>query len=346
MQYQTDNIRISGMEELMPANDLISLQPISEASSKLVFETRSRISKIVSREDKKLIVVVGPCSIHDPKAAIEYASKLREETNQYKDNLEVVMRVYFEKPRTTVGWKGLINDPDLNNSYDINKGIAIARQLLREINDLGMAAGTEFLDVITPQYIADLISWGAIGARTTESQVHRELNSALSCTVGFKNSTGGGVQVAVDAIKSAQNPHIFLSVTKEGRTAVFSSKGNEDCHIILRGGKEPNFDSKSIEETSSLLSKSELTESIMVDMSHGNSKKQHKKQIEVCENICDQLLSGEKRITGVMLESNLVEGNQEIKKKSDLIYGKSITDACLGWEDTRSCLNKLAESLK
>ena len=346
MLYQTDNIRISGMEELMPANDLISLQPISEASSKLVFETRSRISKIVSREDKKLIVVVGPCSIHDPKAAIEYASKLREETNQYKDNLEVVMRVYFEKPRTTVGWKGLINDPDLNNSYDINKGIAIARQLLREINDLGMAAGTEFLDVITPQYIADLISWGAIGARTTESQVHRELTSALSCPVGFKNSTGGGVQVAVDAIKSAQNPHIFLSVTKEGRTAVFSSKGNEDCHIILRGGKEPNFDSKSIEETSSLLSKSELTESIMVDMSHGNSKKQHKKQIEVCENICDQLLSGEKRITGVMLESNLVEGNQEIKKKSDLIYGKSITVACLGWEDTRSCLNKLAESLK
>ena len=346
MQYQTDNIRISGMEELMPANDLISLQPISEASSKLVFETRSRISKIISREDKKLIVVVGPCSIHDPKAAIEYASKLREETNQYKDNLEVVMRVYFEKPRTTVGWKGLINDPDLNNSYDINKGIAIARQLLREINDLGMAAGTEYLDVITPQYIADLISWGAIGARTTESQVHRELTSALSCPVGFKNSTGGGVQVAVDAIKSAQNPHIFLSVTKEGRTAVFSSKGNEDCHIILRGGKEPNFDSKSIEETSSLLSKSELTESIMVDMSHGNSKKQHKKQIEVCENICDQLLSGEKRITGVMLESNLVEGNQEIKKKSDLIYGKSITDACLGWEDTRSCLNKLAESLK
>ena len=346
MQYQTDNIRISGMEELMPANDLISLQPISEASSKLVFETRSRISKIVSREDKKLIVVVGPCSIHDPKAAIEYASKLREETNQYKDNLEVVMRVYFEKPRTTVGWKGLINDPDLNNSYDINKGIAIARQLLREINDLGMAAGTEFLDVITPQYIADLISWGAIGARTTESQVHRELTSALSCPVGFKNSTGGGVQVAVDAIKSAQKPHIFLSVTKEGRTAVFSSKGNEDCHIILRGGKEPNFDSKSIEETSSLLSKSELTESIMVDMSHGNSKKQHKKQIEVCENICDQLLSGEKRIIGVMLESNLVEGNQEIKKKSDLIYGKSITDACLGWEDTRSCLNKLAESLK
>ena len=346
MQYQTDNIRISGMEELIPANDLISLQPISETSSKLVFETRSRISKIISREDKKLIVVVGPCSIHDPKAAIEYASKLREETNQYKDNLEVVMRVYFEKPRTTVGWKGLINDPDLNNSYDINKGIAIARQLLREINDLGMAAGTEFLDVITPQYIADLISWGAIGARTAESQVHRELTSALSCPVGFKNSTGGGVQVAVDAIKSAQNPHIFLSVTKEGRTAVFSSKGNEDCHIILRGGKEPNFDSKSIEETSYLLSNSELTECIMVDMSHGNSKKQHKKQIEVCENICDQLLSGEKRITGVMLESNLVEGNQEIKKKSDLIYGKSITDACLGWEDTRSCLNKLAESLK
>ena len=346
MQYQTDNLRISGMEELMPANDLISLHPISEESSKLVFETRSRISKIFSRKNKRLLVVVGPCSIHDPKAAIEYAAKLREETKQYEKNLEVIMRVYFEKPRTTVGWKGLISDPDLDGSYDINKGIAIARQLLREINDLGMAAGTEFLDVITPQYIADLISWGAIGARTTESQVHRELTSGLSCPVGFKNTTGGGIQVAVDAIKSAQNSHIFLSVTKEGRSAVFSSLGNEDCHIILRGGKEPNFDKKSIEETSYLLSKAGLTKAIMVDMSHGNSKKQYKKQIEVCENICDQLLSGEKRIAGVMIESNLIEGKQEIKKKSDLIYGKSITDACLGWEDTRSCLNKLAESLK
>ncbi len=346
MQYQTDNIRISGMEELMPANDLISLQPISEESSKLVFETRSKISKIISREDRRLIVVVGPCSIHDPKAAIEYASMLKEESKQYEENLEIIMRVYFEKPRTTVGWKGLINDPDLNNSYDINKGISIARQLLRELNDIGMAAGTEFLDVITPQYLADLISWGAIGARTTESQVHRELTSALSCPVGFKNSTGGGIQVAVDAIKSAQNPHIFLSVTKEGRTAVFSSIGNEDCHIILRGGKEPNFDTINVEETSSLLSKAGLTESIMIDMSHGNSQKQHKKQIDVCKNICDQLSSGEERITGVMIESNLIEGNQKIKKKSDLIYGKSITDACLGWEDTRICLNKLAESLK
>ncbi len=346
MRYQTDNIRISGMEELMPANDLISLQPISEESSKLVFETRSKISKIISKEDRRLIVVVGPCSIHDPKAAIEYASMLKEESKQYEENLEVIMRVYFEKPRTTVGWKGLINDPDLNNSYDINKGISIARQLLRELNDIGIAAGTEFLDVITPQYLADLISWGAIGARTTESQVHRELTSALSCPVGFKNSTGGGIQVAVDAINSAQNPHIFLSVTKEGRTAVFTSIGNEDCHIILRGGKEPNFDTKNIEEASSLLSKAGLTESIMIDMSHGNSQKQHKKQIDVCENICDQISSGEKRITGVMIESNLIEGNQEIKKKSDLIYGKSITDACLGWEDTRICLNKLAESLK
>jgi len=334
------------MEELMPANDLISLQPISEESSKLVFETRSKISKIISKEDRRLIVVVGPCSIHDPKAAIEYASMLKEESKQYEENLEVIMRVYFEKPRTTVGWKGLINDPDLNNSYDINKGISIARQLLRELNDIGIAAGTEFLDVITPQYLADLISWGAIGARTTESQVHRELTSALSCPVGFKNSTGGGIQVAVDAINSAQNPHIFLSVTKEGRTAVFTSIGNEDCHIILRGGKEPNFDTKNIEEASSLLSKAGLTESIMIDMSHGNSQKQHKKQIDVCENICDQISSGEKRITGVMIESNLIEGNQEIKKKSDLIYGKSITDACLGWEDTRICLNKLAESLK
>ena len=240
---------------------------------------------------------------------------------------------------------------NFERSYlDINlasgSSLLIARKLLLDITEIGLPCATEFLDNLIPQYLSDVISWAAIGARTTESQVHRELTSGLSCPVGFKNTTGGGIQVAVDAIKSAQNSHIFLSVTKEGRSAVFSSLGNEDCHIILRGGKEPNFDKKSIEETSYLLSKAGLTKAIMVDMSHGNSKKQYKKQIEVCENICDQLLSGEKRIAGVMIESNLIEGKQEIKKKSDLIYGKSITDACLGWEDTRSCLNKLAESLK
>ena len=345
MQYQTDNIRISGMEELIPPCDLIKEQPISAFSSQLVYETRKRISEIISRESKRLAVVVGPCSIHDPKAAIEYASKLLEESEQYKDNLEIIMRVYFEKPRTTVGWKGLINDPDLNNSFNINKGLAISRQLLRDLNDLGMSAGTEFLDVITPQYLADLVSWGAIGARTTESQIHRELTSGLSCPVGFKNSTEGGVQVAVDAIKSAQNSHIFLSVTKEGRSAVFSSSGNEDCHIILRGGKNPNYDSKNINMTADLLTQSGLKESIMVDMSHGNSKKMHKNQIEVCNDICNQISSGENRILGVMIESNLEEGNQKITDSKKLIYGKSITDACIGWEDTKICLNQLAESV-
>ena len=345
MQYQTDNIRISGMEELIPPCDLIKEQPISAFSSQLVYETRKRISEIISRESKRLAVVVGPCSIHDPKAAIEYASKLVEESEQYKDSLEIVMRVYFEKPRTTVGWKGLINDPDLNNSFNINKGLAISRQLLRDINDLGMSAGTEFLDVITPQYLADLVSWGAIGARTTESQIHRELTSGLSCPVGFKNSTEGGVQVAVDAIKSAQNSHIFLSVTKEGRSAVFSSSGNEDCHIILRGGKNPNYDSKNINITADLLTQSGLKESIMVDMSHGNSKKMHKNQMEVCNDICNQISSGENRILGVMIESNLEEGNQKITDRKKLIYGKSITDACIGWEDTKICLNQLAESV-
>ena len=256
------------------------------------------------------------------------------------------MRVYFEKPRTTVGWKGLINDPDLDNSFNINKGLSISRQLLRDINDLGMPAGTEFLDVITPQYIADLISWGAIGARTTESQVHRELASGSSCPIGFKNTTNGGIQVAADAIGSAMHPHKFLSVTKEGKAAVFSSSGNKDCHVILRGGKEPNYEKEFIDETSSILKKNSLEESIMVDMSHGNSSKQHRRQIDVCNDIADQIQSGENRITGVMIESNLIEGNQKADDLDNLLYGQSITDACIGWEDTKECLHRLAESVR
>lgn len=345
MRYQTDNLRISGMQEVLPPEKLMREQPISELSSKLVFESRNKISEIIAQRDDRLIVVVGPCSIHDPAAATDYASHLLEATNKYSDCLQIVMRVYFEKPRTTVGWKGLINDPDLDNSFNIDKGVSLARQLLRDINDLGVCAGTEFLDVITPQYIADLVSWGAIGARTTESQVHRELASGLSCPVGFKNSTEGGIQVAVDALKSAQEPHIFFSVTKEGRSAVFSSSGNEDCHVILRGGKEPNYESKHINRTSKLLAESELVQSIMVDMSHGNSSKQHKKQIEVCYNIAKQLGTGEKRITGVMIESNLVEGNQSITNKENLVYGQSITDACLNWQDTEICLETLSEAI-
>jgi 3-deoxy-7-phosphoheptulonate synthase len=276
---------------------------------------------------------------------MEYANLLLEEKNKLKKELLIIMRVYFEKPRTTVGWKGLINDPDLDNSFNIDKGLSISRQLLRDINDLGMPAGTEFLDVITPQYIADLVSWGAIGARTTESQVHRELASGSSCPIGFKNATNGSIQVAADAIGSAMNPHKFLSVTKEGKAAIFSSSGNKDCHVILRGGKDPNYQKEFINETSLILKNNNLEESIMVDMSHGNSSKQHKKQIDVCNDIADQIKSGEKRITGVMIESNLKEGNQKADDLNNLTYGQSITDACINWEDTKDCLNRLAESV-
>ena len=345
MRYQTDDIRISGMQELLPPEKLMEEQPISESSAKLVYESRIKISEIIGQSDDKLIVVVGPCSIHDPEAALEYAGNLIKASKKYKESLQIIMRVYFEKPRTTIGWKGLINDPDLDNSFNINKGISLARQLLRDLNNLGVCAGTEFLDVITPQYLADLVSWGAIGARTTESQVHRELASGMSCPIGFKNSTEGDVKVAVDALKSALRPHRFLSVTKEGRSAVFSSSGNEDCHVILRGGKEPNYEQKHIEKTSSLLTESGLRASMMVDMSHSNSSKQHKKQIEVCKNISNQIETGEKRITGVMIESNLVEGNQSIDNKKNLVYGQSITDACLNWKDTEICLENLSEAI-
>jgi 3-deoxy-7-phosphoheptulonate synthase len=255
------------------------------------------------------------------------------------------MRVYFEKPRTTVGWKGLINDPDLDNSFNIDKGLSTSRQLLRDINDLGMPAGTEFLDVITPQYLADLISWGAIGARTTESQVHRELASGSSCPIGFKNATNGGIQVAADAIGSAFHPHKFLSVTKDGKAAIFSSSGNKDCHVILRGGTEPNYQSQYIEETAEMLKKNNLEDTIMIDMSHGNSSKQHKKQIDVCQDVANQIIKGEDRITGVMIESNLEEGNQKADDLSQLVYGKSITDACINWQDTKDCLHQLADAV-
>ena len=346
MEYKTSDTRISDRMEVLTASKLITDQPISDSSAELVYKSRESISKILAKEDKRLIVIVGPCSIHDTEAAKDYANRLIEESKPLEDQLQIVMRVYFEKPRTTVGWKGLINDPDLDNSFKIDKGLAIARQLLRDINDIGMSAGTEFLDVITPQYVADLISWGAIGARTTESQVHRELASGSSCPIGFKNSTNGSVQVAADAIGSAQNPHKFLSVTKEGKAAIFSSSGNKDCHIILRGGTSPNYKSEDIELASKVLNSSGLLDTIMVDMSHGNSSKQHKKQLEVCEDISKQIALGEDRITGVMIESNIEEGNQSVKDKDNLIYGKSITDACINWEDTKQCLNQLAEAVQ
>jgi len=342
---KTSDLRIAGRQEVVSAKSLISEQPISEKSSETVFNARKEFSDVLYKKDERLAVVVGPCSIHDPGAAKEYAELLLNEKNNLKDNLLIIMRVYFEKPRTTVGWKGLINDPDLDNSFNIDKGLSIARQLLRDINDMGMPAGTEFLDVITPQYIADLISWGAIGARTTESQVHRELASGSSCPIGFKNATNGGIQVAADAIGSALHPHKFLSVTKEGKAAIFSSSGNKDCHVILRGGKEPNYTKEFINSTSEILQSNGLEESIMVDMSHGNSSKQHKKQIDVCKNISDQISAGEDRITGVMIESNLVEGNQKADDLGNLVYGKSITDACIDWQDTVDCLHRLAEAV-
>ena len=342
---KTSDLRIAGRQEVVSAKSLISEQPISEKSSETVFNARKEFSDVLYKKDERLAVVVGPCSIHDPSAAKEYAELLLNEKNNLKDNLLIIMRVYFEKPRTTVGWKGLINDPDLDNSFNIDKGLSIARQLLRDINDIGMPAGTEFLDVITPQYIADLISWGAIGARTTESQVHRELASGSSCPIGFKNATNGGIQVAADAIGSALHPHKFLSVTKEGKAAIFSSSGNKDCHVILRGGKEPNYTKEFINSTSEILQSNGLEESIMVDMSHGNSSKQHKKQIDVCKNIADQISAGEDRITGVMIESNLVEGNQKADDLGNLVYGKSITDACINWQDTVDCLHRLAEAV-
>ena len=343
--HKTSDLRISDRQEVISASTLLSDQPISNLSSETVHQAREDFSKILNKKDKRLAVIVGPCSIHDPSAAVDYAQRLKEESLKYKDQLHIIMRVYFEKPRTTVGWKGLINDPDLNNSFQIDKGLAIARQLLRDINDLGLPAGTEFLDVITPQYIADLISWGAIGARTTESQVHRELASGSSCPIGFKNSTYGGVQVAADAIGSAQNPHKFLSVTKEGRAAIFYSSGNKDCHVILRGGSKPNYSKEDIDKTATILKDNGLVESIMVDMSHGNSSKQHKNQLIVCQDIANQIALGEARITGVMIESNIEEGNQSANDLNNLVYGQSITDACINWEDTKTCLNQLAEAV-
>ena len=345
MKYLTDDTRITGMEEVVAPNDLLSEIPVSDEVSELVFSNRQTISRLLKGEDPRLLVIIGPCSIHDPAAALEYAERLASLTAGMQDSLHVLMRVYFEKPRTTVGWKGLINDPNLNNSFEINEGLRIARGLLKDIAERGLGTGTEFLDPITPQYVGDLVSWGAIGARTTESQIHRQLASGLSCPIGFKNSTDGSIQVAVDAIKSAANPHIFLSVTKAGHSAIFSTAGNEDCHVILRGGGgKPNYDNPSVHYAARLLEQAGLTNRVMIDMSHANSEKDHKKQIKVCDDICNQLRDHEPRIFGVMIESNLVEGNQKVGSPATLTYGQSITDACIGWEDTERCLTYLAEA--
>lgn len=345
MKYLTDDIRITGMEEVIPPADLIAESPLTATASRTVFTTRKLIADALHGRDPRLVVVIGPCSIHDPRAALEYADRLVEQMRRYEQDLIVIMRVYFEKPRTTVGWKGLINDPHLDNSFEVNAGLRVARGLLRDITDRGLGTGTEYLDPITPQYIGDLVSWGAIGARTTESQVHRQLTSGLSCPVGFKNSTDGSIQVAVDAINSAAHSHIFLSVTKQGRSAIFSTSGNPDCHVILRGGGgRTNYDSAAVQHASTLLEKAGLDARVMIDMSHANSEKQHRRQIDVCADICRQVADGERRIFGVMIESNLVEGNQKIAPREALTYGQSITDACIGWDDSAQCLQALAEA--
>ncbi len=344
---QTDDQRIQDITVLPPPEHLIRFFPISGTPvESLITRTRKNIHNIMAGQDDRLLVVIGPCSIHDPAAAIAYARKLVEQRLKYADTLEVVMRVYFEKPRTTVGWKGLINDPHLDESFDINEGLRQARKLLLEINELGLPCGTEFLDLISPQYIADLVSWGAIGARTTESQSHRQLASGLSCPVGFKNGTDGNLRIAVDAIKAAASHHHFVSITKSGHVAVFKTRGNEDCHVILRGGKQPNYDAQSVNAACGELALAGLRQQVMVDFSHANSSKQYQRQIEVGHDVAGQLTSGEKRIMGVMIESHLVAGRQDLKPGVALNYGQSVTDACISWEDSEPLLRELAEAVR
>ena len=337
----TDDLKISSMKELISPSELIEQLPMTEDAISTVLKTRADIINILNGEDKRLLLIVGPCSIHDVNSAHEYAKKLLEIKKKVEKNILIIMRVYFEKPRTVIGWKGLINDPDLDNSFDINKGIKIARKLLIDLAESGMPAGHEYLDLISPQYISDVISWGAIGARTTESQSHRELASGLSCPVGFKNGTNGSIQIAIDAIKAASKAHNFLSVTKEGKSAIFSTKGNRDCHIILRGGKKINYQQEDVTSVSDLLVKNKLSNNIMIDASHANSQKDHAKQRIVIQDISDQISKGNNSICGVMLESNLIEGRQDIGKKDDLVYGQSITDACIGWNETEELIEML-----
>lgn len=346
MNYLNDDLRIKEINELLPPVALLEKFPATEKAAQTVSQARKAIHKILKGNDDRLLVVIGPCSIHDIKAAKEYGTRLLALRNELQGELEVVMRVYFEKPRTTVGWKGLINDPHMDSSYQINDGLRIARKLLLDINDSGLPAAGEFLDMITPQYLADLMSWGAIGARTTESQVHRELASGLSCPVGFKNGTDGTMKVAIDAINAAGAPHCFLSVTKWGHSAIVNTSGNGDCHIILRGGKEPNYSAAHVAQVKVDLAKAGLPAQVMIDFSHANSSKQFKKQMEVASDVCQQIAGGDKAITGVMIESHLVEGNQNLESGEPLVYGKSITDACIGWDDTETVLRQLAAAVK
>lgn len=346
MKYKTDDLRITAMTEVISPEQLHKDCEISETASKLIFDTRTAIHDILNGKDDRLLVIIGPCSIHDPDAAREYAKKLKVMRDELGDDLLIVMRVYFEKPRTTVGWKGLINDPNLDESYEINKGLHLARCLLADLNDMDIPAATEFLDLITPQYIADLISWGAIGARTTESQVHRELASGLSSPVGFKNGTDGTLKIAIDAIGSASRPHNFLSLTKEGYSAIFATTGNDDCHIILRGGKEPNYDAKHVDQAVKELAAANVQTRLMVDCSHANSQKDHQKQIDVAEVVAQQISKGNENLMGVMIESHLVAGRQDVEEGKKLVYGQSITDACINWGDSVAVLKTLADAVK
>jgi len=346
MTKKTDDLRIGAIDAVTAPAQLQEDLPITTAIAQIVRDTRRAVHEMLHADDDRLLVVVGPCSIHDPNAALEYASLLKPLRDELSDDLLIVMRVYFEKPRTTVGWKGLINDPDLNESFHINKGLRIARKLLLDLNEMGVPAGTEFLDLITPQYIADLLSWGAIGARTTESQVHRELASGLSVPVGFKNGTGGNLKIAVDAIGSSRRGHHFLSFNKMGQSAIFSTTGNEDCHVILRGGKEPNFAAPHVEQATGELDKAGLPAKIMIDFSHANSHKQHHEQIDVGHDVAAQIGGGDGRIMGVMIESHLVAGRQDVVAGEDLVYGQSITDACLGWDKTEPMLRDLAAAVR
>lgn len=347
----TDDERVRRIRPLPPPEHFVQLLPIrGTEAERLVVDTRRAIKAILAGSDDRLLVVIGPCSIHDPKSALEYAHRLQAQCARYANTLQIVMRVYFEKPRTTIGWKGLINDPGIDESFRIDDGLRMARALLVDINAIGVPAGCEFLDVISPQYLGDLISWGAIGARTTESQVHRELASGLSAPIGFKNGTDGNIRIAVDAIQSSARPHHFLSVLKTGQVAIVETTGNEDCHVILRGGKKPNFDAESVELVCAELERARLPGRVMIDCSHANSAKQHDNQIAVAADIAAQIRSGSRRIVGVMIESHLQAGAQKVDmtaaNRPPPIYGKSITDACIGWEDSLSVLATLDDAIE
>ena len=346
MKHEIDDVRIKEIKELSPPAHVLREFPASDRAAEATYEGRQAIHKILHGADDRLVVVIGPCSIHDTEAALDYARRLKAQRDRLSADLEIVMRVYFEKPRTTVGWKGLINDPRLDGSFSINEGLRLARQLLWQLNELGLPCATEFLDVITPQYTADLIAWGAIGARTTESQIHRELASGLSCPVGFKNGTDGNVRIAVDAIRAAASPHHFLSVTKAGHSAIVSTEGNEDCHVILRGGKGPNYDAASVEAVCVELAKAGLASRLMIDFSHANSSKQYKLQMDVARDVAAQMAAGDDRIFGVMVESHLKEGRQDLVPGKSLEYGQSITDPCIGWDDSVALLDQLAEAVR